>query len=366
MAPISGLPRVDLARYTLGVTSIGGLMVASFWIILPFLAAMIWAAMVVVATWPLLLGLQRRLGGRRGPAVAVMTAAILLLLILPITLGVLTLADNASQVVSWVQSLAREPLPQLPAWATGLPVVGQGLATGWEQLQGAAVTDLLRMAAPYLQEVARWVVAEVGAVGWLLLQFLLVVALSAVLYSGGEAWAGWLRQLGHRLAETRGEQAVILAGQAIRGVALGVVVTALVQSVLGAIGLAVAGVPLVGVLFALMFVLCIAQLGPLLVLLGATGWLFWSGSSGWGSFLLVWSLVVGLMDNFLRPLLIRRGADLPLLLIIAGVVGGLLAFGLIGIFVGPVVLAVSYTLLDAWIRQDQRNNGDSYPDSVEE
>jgi predicted PurR-regulated permease PerM len=98
-----------------------------------------------------------------------------------------------------------------------------------------------------------------------------------------------------------------------------------------------------------MFALCIAQLGPIIVLLGATAWAYSSLGVGWGTFLLVWSLVVGLMDNFLRPVLIRRGADLPLLLIFAGVIGGLVAFGIVGIFVGPVILAIAYTLLDNWV-----------------
>jgi len=147
---------------------------------------------------------------------------------------------------------------------------------------------------------------------------------------------------------------VVLAGQAIRGVALGVVVTALVQSILGGIGLAIVGVPFAGVLTAIMFALCIAQLGPIIVLLGATAWAFYSLGAGWATFLLVWSIVVGTMDNFLRPVLIKRGADLPLLLIFAGVIGGLIAFGVVGIFVGPVVLAVAYTLLDSWIAADSR------------
>ena len=147
---------------------------------------------------------------------------------------------------------------------------------------------------------------------------------------------------------------VVLAGQAIRGVALGVVVTALVQSILGGIGLVIVGVPFAGVLTAIMFALCIVQLGPFLVLIGATIWAYTTLGSGWGTFMLVWTMVVGTMDNFLRPLLIRRGADLPLLLIFAGVIGGLIAFGIVGIFVGPVVLAVAYTLLDSWIAADSR------------
>jgi predicted PurR-regulated permease PerM len=183
----------------------------------------------------------------------------------------------------------------------------------------------------------------------LLLQFLLIVILSAVLYAGGEAWAAWARGFARRLADDRGDRMVVLAGQAIRGVALGVVVTALVQSILGGIGLAIVGVPFAGVLTTVMFALCIAQLGPILVLLGATAWAYHSLGAGWGTFMLVWALVVGLLDNFLRPILIKRGADLPLLLIFAGVIGGLVAFGIVGIFVGPVVLAVAYTLLDDWV-----------------
>ena len=103
-----------------------------------------------------------------------------------------------------------------------------------------------------------------------------------------------------------------------------------------------------------MFALCIAQLGPFIVLIGATIWTYTTLGSGWGTFMLVWTMVVGTMDNFLRPVLIRRGADLPLLLIFAGVIGGLIAFGIVGIFVGPVVLAVAYTLLDSWISTDTR------------
>ena len=152
-----------------------------------------------------------------------------------------------------------------------------------------------------------------------------------------------------RLGGERGEAAVQLAGDAIRGVALGVGVTALVQAVLGGIGLAFAGVPVAGLLTALMFMLCIAQIGALPVLVPATIWAFWNGDTGWGIFLIVWSIIVATLDNVLRPLLIRMGADLPLLLIFAGVIGGLLGFGLVGIFVGPVLLAVSYTLLESWL-----------------
>jgi len=132
-------------------------------------------------------------------------------------------------------------------------------------------------------------------------------------------------------------------------VALGVVVTAIVQSAAAGIGLAVSGVPYVTVLTAVIFMLCIAQLGPVLVLAPAVGWLYWSGDPVWGTVLLVWTVLVGGLDNVLRPILIKRGADLPLLLIFAGVIGGLVSFGIIGLFVGPVILAVTYRLLESWV-----------------
>ena len=134
--------------------------------------------------------------------------------------------------------------------------------------------------------------------------------------------------------------------------ALGVVVTAVLQSVLGGVGLAIAGVPFTAVLTAIMFMLCIAQLGPLPVLVPVVIWLYWSGKSGWGTFALVWTIVVGSLDSILRPILISKGAHLPLVLLLAGVIGGIIAFGLVGIFLGPVVLAVGYTLLQSWLAED--------------
>src|SRR5262249_60533852 len=160
------------------------------------------------------------------------------------------------------------------------------------------------------------------------------------------------RHFGRRLAGERGEQSVRLAGQAIRSVALGVVVTAVGQSVLGGIGLAFAGLPLAAVLTAVMFMLCIAQLGPLPVLVPAVIWLYWSGDSVWGIILLIWSILLSTMDSVVRPLLIRKGAHLPIILLLAGVIGGLIAFGLVGIFLGPVVLAVGFTLLFFWMAQN--------------
>lgn len=346
--------RADLTRNTLGVLFIGILILASAWVLQPFIAAIIWATMIVVATWPLMLKVQGWCRGRRGPAVAVMTSAILLVFLMPLGTAIDLIASHAGDIKAWVQSLPGRSIPDAPSWLGRVPLVGERAVAAWQEAQASGVPDLLARLEPYARDASGRILAELSSFGLLLVQFLLVVILSAVFYSGGEAWGAWIKGFGRRLAEERGEQAVVLAGQAIRGVALGVVVTAVVQSALGGIGLAFAGVPFPLLLTAIMLVLCIAQLGPILILVPSTIWLFVSDQPGWGSFMVVWSLVVGLLDNFLRPVLIRRGADLPLLLIIGGVIGGLLAFGVVGLFVGPVVLAVTYTLADAWVRGPQQ------------
>jgi predicted PurR-regulated permease PerM len=349
-------PQRDLAQVTLGVLFIGGLLAASLWILLPFLAAVIWATMVVVATWKLMLSIQARLWGKRSLAVAVMTLSLLLVLVVPLSLAIATIVENSGRILAWGQSLAAFRLPPPPDWVVGLPLVGTRLQQFWEQFAAAGIQDFAAKLEPYASGLTQWFVAEIGSFGLLFLQFLLTVVIAAIMYAGGDSAAAWLRRFGRRLAGERGEGAIVLASQAIRGVALGVVVTALVQSLLGGIGLAVAGVPMAAVLTAVMFMLCIAQLGPILVLAPAVAWMFWSGENAWGGFLLVWTLIVGSLDNVLRPYLIKKGADLPLLLIFAGVIGGMLTLGLVGIFVGPVVLAVTYTLLDAWVGDSKQSS----------
>ena len=352
--------RRDLTRTTLAIICILGLIGLSLWVLRPFLAAAVWATMIVVATWPLLISLQARLGNRRAPAVAVMTLAMLLLLVLPLWMAIDIISDHFEQLTVTGKQLAENGVPPPPEWVKTLPLIGEKLATSWAQFAATSPAAIASKVTPYAADTGKWVLGQVGGLGGMLLQFLLVVLIAAILYSSGEVGARFMRRFGRRLAGERGENSIILAGQAIRGVALGVGVTAIVQTALGGIGLAIVGVPFASLLSALMLMLCIAQIGPMLVLLPAVGWMYWTGDNGWATFLLVWSLVVGTLDNFLRPMLIKRGADLPLLLIFSGVIGGMLGFGLIGIFVGPVVLAVTYTLMLAWI-EDQlgKDNEDS-------
>ena len=345
-------PRRDLARITLGVAAIGALTFASFWVLRPFLGPTIWATMIVVATWPAMLMIQRRVGGRRWIAALTMTFLMVIVFVIPFLLAVTTLIENSERISGLVNKLLQSGLPQAPEWITRIPLVGDKLKSMWDELADAGASGLLPRLQPYAGGAMQWFLKEAGTIGGALLQFLLTVVISAIMFFSGESAARGVRAFARRLAGVRGEEAVELGGQAIRGVALGVVVTALAQSVLGGIGLAVTGVPFAAVLTALMFILCIAQIGPLLVLVPAVAWMYWKGDTGWATVLVVFTVVCGTMDNFLRPWLIKMGADLPLILIFAGVIGGLLSFGLLGIFVGPLVLAVSYRLVEAWVKEE--------------
>lgn len=342
----------DITRIFLAVLFLGALIGTAIWILKPFLGAAVWAVTIVTATWPLMLSIQGRLWKKRSLAVAVMTVILLCVLVVPLWMAIGTIVSNADRIAGWVKAASDLEVPRPPDWVAKLPLLGSDLAVAWEKAAVTGVQDFLKKLAPYGGSAIRWFISEVGGFGALVVQFLLTVVFSAILYAKGEQTAAWMLRFGRRLAGERGEHSIQLAGQAIRGVALGVVVTALAQTLLAAVGLVIAGVPFAAVLTALLFMLAIAQVGPALVLIPAVVWLYYSSGIAWGTFLLVWSLVVLTMDNFLRPVLIKKGADLPLLLIFAGVIGGLIAFGLIGIFVGPVVLAIAHTLLAAWVDED--------------
>jgi predicted PurR-regulated permease PerM len=354
----------DLARTTFQLLAIGGLIATTFWIMRPFLVALAWAIMIVVATWPLLLHVQQWLGGRRSLAVTVMTIVLLLILVVPLYFGITAIVGNAKRLAEWSQSLTTFSVPPLPAWVESLPVIGAKLAARWQTVMAARPEELSARLAPYAQKLIVWFVGQVGGIGLLFLQFLLTVIIAAILYANGETAARGADRFARRLAGPQGENAVHLAGQAIRGVALGVVVTAIVQSALVGIGLAIVAVPFTTILTAVAFILAIAQIGPAIMLIPLVVWVYSTSGTGWGTGFLVWSLFCCTIDNLIRPLLIKRGADLPLLLVFSGVIGGLVAFGVIGLFIGPVALAVAYMLLADWVSRGDASDEQGPPPSA--
>jgi predicted PurR-regulated permease PerM len=300
-----------------------------------------------------MLRVQRLAGGKRAIATAVMTIVMLAIFIVPFALAVGMLLDAAVEGVELVKAATTVGLKPPPAWLSELPWVGPRLTAEWQALAAGGPEAIAQKLAPFLRSTASWALALTGGFGIVVIHFLLTVVIAAILYANGETAARGVLMFANRIGGERGERTMRLAGQAVRSVALGVIVTALVQSLIAGIGLWLAGVPRPGLLLAIVFVLAVAQLGPLPVLLPAVIWLFWSGNILWGSVLLVITVIVAIVDNVLKPVLIKRGVDLPLLLIVAGVIGGLIGFGVVGLFIGPVILAVTYTLLESWVRQDE-------------
>src|SRR5471030_3149545 len=314
------IKRYDLPQIMFGVLFIALMTIASIWIVQPFILGFAWAGMVVIATWPLMIKLQRIMWGRRFLAVIVMTLLLILLFVLPIALLVSSAIENGAPLVALAGNPSTLHMPDFH-WLNSIPLVGHKLYSGWHALINGGGNVLMTKVQPYVGQTASWFLTQAGHLGRFIVHCSLMLLFSALLYSRGEQVAMGIRHFAVRLAAERGDAAVILAGQAIRAVALGVVVTAIVQSVLGGIGLAIAGIPYATVLTVLMFVCCVAQIGPLLVL-------------------------------------IRMGADLPMLLILSGVIGGLFAFGMIGLFIGPVVLAVSYRLISLWVNEAPQPESD--------
>jgi predicted PurR-regulated permease PerM len=339
----------DITHATLLVLFIALLGVLTFWVLSPFLTALLWAMVVCIAIWPVLLRLQVFLGGRRWAAVAIMTVAILLVVFVPVTLALITIVNNAQNISTEIKSFESVALPMPPTWLERIPFGGDRAAAEWSRFVALDAQQRSAELTPYVQTALQWFVYQAGSVGRILIQFLLAAVISAIGFAKGEEVRDGILRFAARLGGQRGSDTATLAARTIRGVVLGVVVTALMQAAIAGTGLFVTGVPAAGLLTAVVLFLCLAQLGPLLVVVPAVLWLFWSGRAVSGTTLLVIGVIAGALDNVVRPVLIKRGADLPLLLIFAGVIGGLIAFGIIGLFIGPVVLSVAYTLLATWV-----------------
>ncbi|POT57557.1 hypothetical protein C3432_06250 [Citrobacter amalonaticus] len=350
----------DIAQILLSVLFLAIMIVACLWIVQPFILGFAWAGTIVIATWPVLLRLQKLLWGRRSLAVLVMTLLLVLLFVIPIALLVNSIVDGSGPLIHAISG-GEMTLPDL-AWLNTIPLIGSKLYAAWHSLLDMGGTAIMAKVRPYIGTTTTWFVGQAAHIGRFMMHCGLMLLFSALLYWRGETVAMGIRHFACRLASKRGDAAVLLAAQATRAVALGVVVTALVQAILGGIGLAISGVHYATLLTVVMMLSCLVQLGPLPVLVPAIIWLYWTGDTTWGTVLLVWSCVVGTLDNVIRPMLIRMGADLPLILILSGVIGGLIAFGMIGLFIGPVLLAVSWRLFSAWVNEAPAPGSD--PDEI--
>ncbi len=315
----------------------------------PFFTALLWAMVITFSTWPLYARLEVQLGHRRWLAAAVMTLLLALSLVVPLAFLSATIAEHATRAIDLVRSLIEKGPPAPPGWIVSLPIVGDEIARNWTEL-AADSERFAEFVRPYLAAVRNWAIASGLAVGAGVIELTISVIIAFFFYRDGHAVVEQADLLGRRLIGDRVQHVFTVAGNTVRGVVYGIIGTSLIQAALATIGYALVGAPGAIFLGFVTFFLAFIPSGPPLVWAPLAIWLFSKDDTGWAIFLAVWGVVVvGSVDHFLKPVLISRESNMPLLLIFFGIVGGALAFGVVGVFLGPTLLAVAFALLRDWI-----------------
>ncbi|XKM14315.1 AI-2E family transporter YdiK [Orbaceae bacterium ac157xtp] len=338
----------DLFKLILNLLIIGLFIIVCYRIIEPFLFGFFWAVMVVITTWPLMIKIQKKVYNRRSLSVIILLALLSLFIIIPVILIVFSITKNASYLIDLTKNLSHQPLPKL-AWLQNIPLVGQELHQKYADLINNDGAELIKTIQPYFGTVVSVVIDQATNIGILIFHFAIMLAFSIMLYFKGESVLKYVYLIANKLSKHYGVNAVTLAGKSIRAVALGVVVTAITLALLGGLSLIITNVPFPGLITLLLFVCCVAQIGPVIIMLPCIAWLFWQDHIFSAIFLIIVTLLLTTLDSVMRTYLIKKGADLPFLLILFGVIGGLLGFGVMGLFIGPVMLAVAYNFVHAWI-----------------
>jgi predicted PurR-regulated permease PerM len=322
---------------------------ACLWVMAPFWSALFWGAVLAFASWPLMRLLTRWLKGRESLAAAILTLGWAVLVLAPLVWLGFNLADHVRDATLFVKDVQVDGLPDPPTWLASVPFVGERLVRFWTTIdqQGAAMLTSVR---PYLGQVGNWLLARSAQIGGGILELTLSIVFVFFFYRDGPRLAAFVLSLLERLIGDRAQYYVDLVAGTVQRVVNGVIGTAAAQALLALIGFLIAGVPGALVLGIGTFLLSLVPMGPPLIWIPATAWLAWKGEYGMAIFLGLWgTFIVSGVDNVLKPYLISRGGNLPLVIVLLGVFGGLLAFGFIGLFIGPTLLAVAYSLLLDWV-----------------
>jgi predicted PurR-regulated permease PerM len=320
----------------------------------PFLSALLWAALLCFASWPLYQRLERLLGGRRTPAAMIMVIFAATLLLLPLVALGSRLASELTTLTAIIRGWIEHGLPQPPDWLGDLPVIGRRLDDYW-QVVAVDGNKLAEDAGAYVLEARSWILAMAVTLGAGTSELALSLIIAFFLYRDGMAGVRALRTLLSRVGGNRAEHLTEIAGHTIKGVIYGVLGTNLVMALLGALGLWIAGVPSPLLLGFAVFFLTIIPGGPIFVFVPAILWLVGQNAMVAAIFLAAWYLLVfTILEGLLRAYFISRGSDMPVILVFFGMLGGVFVFGLLGIFVGPTLLAVGYALVQEWSTQGER------------
>jgi predicted PurR-regulated permease PerM len=330
------------------IAAIALLSIGCLYVLQHFLAAILFAACVVISTWPLYLKLLTQCRGRHTVAAMTMSLSLTLVVILPLALVAWTLADDVGNFYEQARIAIETGTITPPSWLKDIPLVGESISNYLDGLVHSR-DQMIELARRMLEPARKFLLSGGIVLGAGVAQVSLAAFVSFFLYRDGLAI---VTALGIAMQRIMGEGAAKVAGivgQTVRGVMYGLLGTALAQALVAALGFAIAGVPGVPLLGVATFILSLVPVGPPIVWGGAAIWLFNQGQNGWGVFMLVWGLVlISGVDNVVKPMLISRGSSLPFLLVLLGVLGGVLAFGFVGLFIGPTLLAVGYSLLRDW------------------
>ena len=321
----------------------------------PFVGAILFAGVLVLSTWPAFTKLRDRWGGRSTLAALALVLAMAIALALPVALAAQSLVVHSAGVVESVRGfLERRDTFETPAFIAHLPLVGPWLSDYW-QLLLASREELVALAKRLADPAKTLLLAMGAAVGQGLLQILIALFVAFFFYRDGERVRRLVLEGMARLAgPEHGALLTSTAQGAVRGVVYGLLGTAFAQAAVALVGFLIAGVPGSMLLAALTFILSLVPMGPVLIWGGAAAWLYTEGQTGWAIFMVVYGVaVISSVDNFVKPILMSRAGNLSMLLVVLGVFGGAIAFGFIGLFVGPALLAVGWSLLKAWL--DEKN-----------
>jgi len=337
-----------------GLALIGAIVVGCGFVVRPFVSAILWAAILCFATWPLHELLLRGLRGRRTLAAALMTGILSLVLIIPFVVVGLTCTDSIRSGLQWLHEHKGAIIPEPPGWLGSVPIVGTRISDNWSTLNEDA-ESALRAWRPWLENAGKWVLSHSLDVAKGFLHLALSVLIAFFLYRDGVGLVARLREGMQRISGDSAQRMVDVAKVTVQSVVYGVIGTALAQGIVAGIGFAIAGAPAPMLLALFTFFLSFVPFGPPLVWIGASAWLFVIGRLGWGIFMVVYGIfVISLVDNFIKPWIISRGSKLSFIVMFIGVLGGIAAFGFIGIFLGPTLLAVGFSLAQEILEQRRR------------
>ena len=323
----------------------GAIVVGCGFILRPFVLPILWAAVLCLATWPVYELLLKWLGGRRNLAALLMAFLLVLVLFIPFLIVGLTFTANISSAIEWFESLRQSGLPPPPEWIERIPLAGKRISEYWAMLAESA-EPALDWLKPWLKDAAVWLLRHSLDFAHGVFQIAMSVLIAFFLYRDGEGVVAGLRDMVQRISGDFSKRLIEVVKVTVRSVVYGVLGTALVQGVLAGIGFLIARVPSPVLLGLFTFFLGFIPAGPPIIWICAAIWLFSQGRIGWGVFMVLYGFfVISSVDNFIRPYIISRGSALPFIMMFIGVIGGIATLGFIGIFIGPTLLTVGYSLI---------------------